>query len=138
MVGRWLERVSAPLAGIAAEEGPAAERLRRWLATLSAAKRTKAADDPELFATYVALIAAAPDTEHAHVEALIAQIAQIIADGVARGEFSADDPERTARAVLHATARFHHPVHAAEWSEPGIEDAFEAVWTLILHGLKAH
>jgi hypothetical protein len=39
------------------------------------------------------------------------------------------------RAVLHATAKFHHPAHAAEWGEPGLDQELEAVYRLILSGL---
>jgi hypothetical protein len=37
--------------------------------------------------------------------------------------------------VFYATARFHDPVHAAEWSDPAIDAAFEEVWSLLLRGL---
>ena len=50
---RWLAAVSEPLAAIADEDGPAAERLRRWLDLLVSSKQDRARDDPELFATYV-------------------------------------------------------------------------------------
>src|SRR6266542_6249936 len=43
---RWLARVAAPLAAVAAEDGPAPERLRRWLDLLVASKRQRALDDP--------------------------------------------------------------------------------------------
>jgi AcrR family transcriptional regulator len=36
---RWLARIGTPLEKIAAEDGPAADRLRRWLVKLSQAKR---------------------------------------------------------------------------------------------------
>src|SRR5687768_4976289 len=48
VVDRWLARVSAPLAAIAAEPGPAPDRLRRWLDQLIATKRAKVRDDAEL------------------------------------------------------------------------------------------
>src|SRR5258708_23338650 len=54
---RWLAEVAAPLAGLASEDSPAPERLRRWLDLLITAKRRRAFDDPELFATYLALAA---------------------------------------------------------------------------------
>jgi hypothetical protein len=34
-----------------------------------------------------------------------------------------------------ATARFHNPTHAPEWSNPGIDAAYERVRTLVLDGL---
>ncbi|MGA8292559.1 MAG: TetR/AcrR family transcriptional regulator, partial [Rhodoplanes sp.] len=93
--------------------------------------------DPELFATYVALAGEARDVVAAHVDLLIRQVARIIADGVAQGEFAVADPAEAARAVIDATGRFHNPAHAAEWSDPGINAAFERVWALVLRGLKA-
>ena len=135
---RWLERVAVPLAKIVAEDGPAAERLRRWFDRLIAIKRQKAKMEPELFATYLVIFAESRDVVRTHVEHLSAQIAAIIADGIARGEFADCDPVVTGRAVLHATARFHDPAHAKEWGDPGIDAAFDGLWALILRGLAVH
>src|SRR6266545_8109742 len=44
---RWLARVSAPLEKIVDQDGPATERLHRWLRTLSKTMRRKALDAPE-------------------------------------------------------------------------------------------
>jgi AcrR family transcriptional regulator len=134
---QWLERVSAPLEEIVAETGPAGERLQRWLASLSATKRKKALDDPELFATYMALVADAREVVARHVDHLVDQVARIVADGVEQGEFEVGDPASAARAVLDATARFHNPAFAAEWSEPGLDDALANVSALVLKGLRA-
>jgi AcrR family transcriptional regulator len=132
---RWLTRVSAPLAAVAAAASPAPERLRRWLELLIATKRSKALDDPELFATYIVLAGEAREVVTAHVDTLVSQIAQILQAGIERGEFSDIEPASAARAVFDATARFHKPVHAAEWADPAIDAAFEGVWRLLLNGL---
>lgn len=136
VIRRWLERVTAPIAAIAAETGPAIPRLRRWLETLMAAKRRKTLDDPELFATYSVLAEDARAVVAEHVADLTRQVAVILADGAAEGDFSLADPALSARAVLDATARFHNPAHAAEWKDPTIDAAFEAVWSLVLNGLR--
>lgn len=133
---RWLAGISEPLAAVAAEEAPAPERLRRWLDLLVASKRSRALDDPELFATYMQLTAGARDVVTAHVDTLTAQLAGIIADGVGRGEFSVEDPVAAGRAVFDATTRFHNPTHVGEWSEPGIDAAYERVLALALAGLR--
>jgi AcrR family transcriptional regulator len=132
---RWLARISEPLEAVAAEASPAPERLRRWLDLLIAAKRSRALDDPELFATYMELVAEAREVVRAHVDHLVGQLARIIAAGVAQGEFTVADPAAAGRAVKDATARFHNPVHASEWTDPGIDAAFEGVWSLVLAGL---
>jgi AcrR family transcriptional regulator len=132
----WLAEKSASLSTIANEDRPAPERLRHWLTLLCFMKRTSARDDPELFATYRELAAEARGVVKAHVDSLAEQITHIILDGVAQGEFATDDPFVSGRAVLNATTRFHDPVHAAEWSDPDIDAAFDGVWSLILVGLR--
>lgn len=137
VVRRWLETMTPPLEAVVAEHGPAPERLRRWLDILIAAKRRRATEDPELFATYSSLKAQARGVLQAHVDAMVNQAARIIADGVARGEFTAADPVAAGRAVLHATTRFYSPAHAAEWSDPAFGEAFDQVWHLLVTGLGA-
>jgi AcrR family transcriptional regulator len=133
---RWLASISAPLAAIAEEKGPAPRTLRRWLDLLVSSKRRKALEEPELFATYVELTADARDVVRAHVDKLVGQLERIVAEGIARGELETADVAAAARAVFDATARFHNPVHAAEWSDPGIDAAYEGVRRLVLAGLS--
>jgi AcrR family transcriptional regulator len=134
---RWLTRISAPLEAVAAEQGPAPERLRRWFDVLMQNKRKMMREDPELFATYNQLTAEAREVVGAHVMKLRGHLARIIADGIARGEFTVTDPVIAARSVFHATTRFHNPVHAAEWSHPEIDAYFDGVWAFVMAGLGA-
>lgn len=134
---RWLQRISAPLAGISEESTAAPERLRKWLTTLVALKRQKVAQEPELFATYRAIFAASPEAVQAHVDSLTSQLARVVADGVARGEFVSSDPASDGRALFDATARFHAPAHAETWGEPGLDAALERVLSLLIAGLQA-
>jgi AcrR family transcriptional regulator len=133
---RWLARIGAPLEKIAAEDSPATDRLRRWLVKLSKAKRKKALDDPELFATYMALVTDAREVVDAHVDNLVGQVAHIVSDGVEQGEFAVEDPQQAARAIFDATARFHNPAFSSQWSDPGLDDALESVVALLLGGLQ--
>ena len=135
---RWLTRVSTPLAELVAEDGPATDRLWRWLELLSQIKRTMMLDDPELFATYHTLALDSREVTKEHVGMLAGQAAKIIADGIASGEFADVDPAVAGRAFLHATAWFHNPAQAAEWSDPNLDADLKAVWTLLLSGLAAN
>jgi AcrR family transcriptional regulator len=135
VTARWLARIAGPLDVVADTEAPAPERLHRWLRELIDAKRSRHAEDPELFETYMILVGESGEAVGAHVEELAAQLARIVADGVGRGELVADDPVATGRAIFDATGRFHNPAHAAEWGDPRIDDQFEAVWVLLLRGL---
>jgi AcrR family transcriptional regulator len=112
---RFLDSMSAPLEEI---DDP-----KTWFDTLVATKRAKAAEDPELFANYVALAHESDDVVRRHVDHLIGQLSELVGD------------ERTARALFDATARFHDPKHAAEWAQPGIDEAFDGVWELLAQAI---
>lgn len=133
---RWLDTEHAELEALAAADGPAGDRLGRWLAALFAAKRHKAGHDPELFATYLSLADENSHTVAVHIEQLVGQLARIVADGIAQGDFAPCEPAPTGRAVWDATARFHDPVYARQWFQPDIDAAFEAVCELVLRGLR--
>jgi AcrR family transcriptional regulator len=135
VAARWLHRVSKPLRAIVDADEPAPQKLRHWFDALLATKRAKILDDPELFATYHGMIMEAREVVEGHIEELVAQVAGIIAQGVARGEFAVDDPRRTAEALFQATVRFHNPMHAPDWRDPKIDDDFDALWSLLTAGL---
>ncbi|MCP2342232.1 TetR family transcriptional regulator [Actinomadura rupiterrae] len=138
VIRRWLDRVRDELATAAHAPGlPPAERLRALLTAMFATKWTKVREDPELFATFQALAAEHSTVSSGHVEFLVAQVRDIIIDGVASGDFAAGEPDVLARAVLNATSRFHDPTHAAEWHVPETEANSAAVVSLILDGLRA-
>ncbi|MDQ0961899.1 AcrR family transcriptional regulator [Streptomyces sp. B4I13] len=135
---RWLDRTSQTLSAITADATRAPQtRLRDWLAALFEAKRRKADDDPELFATYMVLTGETGDVVDEHLADLTGQLTRIIEAGVASGAFTAPDPRAAARAVFHATGRFHDPGYHRVWQRPGVEDDFTVVVDLLLRGLRA-
>jgi AcrR family transcriptional regulator len=137
---RWLDRTSQTLQQIAGtwdETPPVA--LRHWLGALFTAKRHKAGDDPELFATYSVLLDEASAVVEEHITDLVNQLTHIIDRGVREGDFRSveGDAAATARAVFDATGRFHDPCYARVWEQPGIEDEFTTLVDLLLRGLRA-
>jgi AcrR family transcriptional regulator len=134
---RWLDRANAPLAKIADGAGPAPARLERWLRTMFSIKHRKVCDDPEMFATYLALAQEAREVVKAHKDRLVSQIAHILSDGVEQGAFHISDVEASARAVFDATSRFHHPAHAEEWTDPALPARIDALLALLLRSLEA-
>ncbi|MEU6443297.1 TetR family transcriptional regulator [Streptomyces sp. NPDC047046] len=134
---RWLRRITDALAPVAGDtRTPPAERLRLWLSRFFAEMRARTGDDPQLFATYRILTAEHNEAVADHLADLLGQLRGIIEDGITDGEFTAADPATTAEAVFDATARFHHPLLAAEWARPGTRDAAEAVSALVVRGLR--
>jgi AcrR family transcriptional regulator len=133
----WLQRaVATPLAAVVASRAAPPKRLRNWLTTLRDAKRSKALDDPELFATYGALAADAREVIHDHVETLLAQLEHVLADGMASGDFRPGDARTCAQILFDATARFHHPAMAYLWGGNDEDAAFKAVLDTLLRGVR--
>lgn len=135
VVGRWAEATMPPLRAIAMARGSAPVRLRKFFDALRAIKRSRAENDPELFAAYRTLAAETRAVADAHVEAMVVLAARIIGDGIAAGTFRPTDRIAAARAVLIATSRFHHPAHFAEWSDPALDASYDDLWRLVMGGL---
>ena len=135
VVARWAEETMPPLRSIAAKPGLAPQRLRQLFDALIAVKRQRAAEDPELFAAYRTLAADAQSVVAAHIEELVSLAAMVIRSGVEEGTFRTVDPVAAGRAVLSATTRFTHPAHAAEWTDPHIDAAYDDVWQILMNGL---
>ncbi|GAA3461901.1 TetR family transcriptional regulator [Saccharothrix longispora] len=133
---RWLDRAHAGLAELVTAPTDPPQRLRDWLAALFEAKRRKALGDPELFATFQVLVAENSRVVAAHVAAMVDDLTEIVRSGVDSGHFTTADPRRAARAVFHATARYHDPAHASDWSGPDVDDEFDAVVSLLVAGLR--
>ncbi|WP_406860806.1 TetR family transcriptional regulator [Streptomyces sp. HUAS MG47] len=135
---RWLSRTEVMLAELTGAAGrPAPEKLKDWFAALFEAKRHKAGDDPELFATYSVLIDENSGVVDRHLEVLVGQVRTVVEEGVREGEFTAPEPDATARALFSATAHFHDPAYAPEWRKPTVDAEFDAVVGLLLRGLRA-
>lgn len=134
---RWLDRLSEPLNGVVRETAPPDVLLRRLVEQLSSAKQQAALADPELFATYAALVEESREVLQRHIGHVVGLLAEVIAKGIEGGAFAGDDPKQMAEGVFWATTKFHHPAFAHEWGAPGGEEAFHAVWTLLLQGLAS-
>ena len=134
---RWLDRTNSPLAKIAESTGPAPARLELWLRTMIEIKHKKVGDDPEMFATYLALAQEACKIVKAHKDGLVDQIVHILSDGVKQGVFHLTDARTTALVIFDATTRFHHPAHAGEWRDPQLAARIDALLALLLKGLEA-
>jgi Tetracyclin repressor-like, C-terminal domain len=79
------------------------------LVELSSTKRRMAREDPSYSRHITPSPPQARDVVTDHLRILADQIATIVADGIAASDFAPTDPAAASRAILHATARFHHP-----------------------------
>ena len=136
VVQRWVDEMMPPLRALVAGTGPAPERLRQLFDALIAAKRRRAAADPELFTAYQSLSAETQSVPAAHLDELVRLGAAVIRSGVEEGTFRHVDPVAASRAVLFATSRFHHPAHAMEWTNPKLDEVYDDVWRILMEGLS--
>jgi AcrR family transcriptional regulator len=137
VVQRRVDEKMVPLRAVVGRPGPAPERLRQMFDTLIGIKRRWAAADPELFTAYRSLTAEAQSVVAAHLDELVQLGATIIQAGVEEGTFRPADPVAASEAILWATSRFHHPVHAGEWADPKIDQVYDEVWRILMQGLGA-
>jgi len=140
LVDRWLQQVSVPLREIATRPGPAAQRLEAWLLALIAAKRRKVLHDPELFEAYHTAAEAARTVVDKHLRDVRRDLASIVRDGVASGEFTVRDVSAAVTALRDATARFVDPHYIRQTARGGArrhEQDAKRVLKLVIAGLKA-
>lgn len=133
---RWLDAIHEEMEKRFDPNLSAADMLRDWLQRLFDKKRLSHTEDVELFTTFRTLVGENSAVIEYHLEHLVGQVARIIRAGVDNQEFVTDDVEKTAQAVWDATEKFHHPAHAQEWGDPHIQDAFDAVVSLVVAGLR--
>lgn len=137
VLGQWLARIDEPLRAIATGRAAPPARLRQWLTRLWELKHARAREEPELFAAYGALVADAREGIGEHLAHMYAQLGEILAAGMQRGDFRRQDPATAARAVFAATSRYHHPAMAPVWNLPDEQQVFAQVVELLLRGLAA-
>lgn len=134
VVGAWLDQIVKSLEA-QTFEGPAPGQLRAWFDAFREAKRAQRAASPELFEAFRVLSAEEPQVIASYKTRLTDQIGAILACGVASGAFVSLDTEATARALLTATLRFHHPAFARDWDQGPTQADFETLWTLLVRSI---
>jgi AcrR family transcriptional regulator len=138
VVAAWLDRIAAETGSIAGKDAPADVRLEEWLKGLARIKQRKVIDDVEMLSASAKIGKEAPEVEHEHSARLISQVERILNDGLEEGSLpGAHDPKSTARAILNATFRYHHPDLVATGGPPAQQSAaLDDVIALIIGGLK--
>ncbi|MEJ3720472.1 TetR family transcriptional regulator [Paenibacillus polymyxa] len=131
---KWLnEKIIDPLTEICQDSSVLGiPHLKRYIQTLIELKQYYARDDEEMFGMYTRVTEQAADLIDQHIAHIVDQLADIIA----RGGITADQPIQLARTLFYATTRFHHPAHAYEWKSPTIDQEFSEVWMLLEKGIS--
>lgn len=104
----------AALAGIVRLPLPPAERLKRFVIEFNRFAVENLVDHKKVHEMVMVAMDERWEAIQAHIHRVAALIAEIISDGIARGDFRAQDPRRAGRCVLMAIAPLHHPVMLAQ------------------------
>ncbi|MEO6947205.1 MAG: TetR family transcriptional regulator [Nitrobacter sp.] len=105
---------------IAATPGPPVQRLRELLSAIHHMNSERYVGDSKLHEMVAIAMEEDWDVCKAHIERTTGMIAEVIADGVAQGEFQAQDVPLAALCASTAMVRFFHPQMIAQCADkPG-------------------
>lgn len=114
---RLMGEVEQALQAIAKRPGNAVERLRELLRTVHRMNSDRYAGDSKMHEMVAVAMEENWDVCLAHIEYIIGVTGEVIADGVASGEFHAADVRVAALTTLTAMLRFIHPQYIAEFAD---------------------
>jgi AcrR family transcriptional regulator len=117
---RLMREVESAIAEIADRNAPAAERLREMIATMHRMNAALYTHDLRMHEMVEVALAESWQVVHGHIERKSEIVHRVVADGIASGEFWADDAVTASRCVQVAMIRFFHPVLMVQCAnEPG-------------------
>ena len=132
---RMMGEVEDAAGTIVARAGPAATRLRELLTTIHRMNSERYVGDSKLHEMVEVAMEESWEVCMAHMQTLTEDIAAVIAQGVASGEFEAPDVPASAMCVCTAMVRFFHPQMIAQaMHKPG--PSIDEMIDFILAGLS--
>jgi AcrR family transcriptional regulator len=114
---RLMGGVEQALQAIAKRPDDAVERLRELLQTVHRMNSDRYAGDSKMHEMVAVAMEENWDVCLAHIEYIVGVTGEVIADGVASGEFHAADVRVAALTTLTAMLRFIHPQYIAEFAD---------------------
>jgi|SRR6478735_4532777 len=107
---RYKREQEEAIATIAVEDRPATERLRDILATSFRLNAARFAGHARMQEMVCAAMEESWDAILAHIERFDVVLRQVVADGIARGEFRPMEPAHATGCIRTAMIRFMHPL----------------------------
>lgn len=114
---RLMGEVEGALQAIAKRPGKAVDRLRELLQTVHRMNSARYAGDSKMHEMVAIAMEENWDVCLAHIEYIVGVTGEVIADGVAAGEFHAADIRAAALSTLTAMVRFIHPQLITEFAD---------------------
>jgi len=138
LCAKVMRETDALIMSIVERQAPASERLVALVVELHRHNKEKLTNEHRLFdMVEVAMEENWPAIE-AHCESVVRQMARLIVEGMAAGEFRTVDPADFAETAFNATAKVFHPTMIAQSARCGDdqEDQARRVAQLILAALR--
>lgn len=123
-------KVEAAMLAIAAQPTPASQRVVGMLRTVQTLNSELYVSDRKMHEMVAVALAESWSVVRDHIFRMDAIMAQVIADGMAAGEFRQGDPATLARCVHCSVMRFCHPqliVECADIPEPTLDKMIEFI-----------
>lgn len=114
VLARFKGELEESLSLIIAEPRPAGSRLREMLMASHRINQARFADQQRMQEMVCAAMEESWDAILGHIERYDALIGQVVAEGVANGEFRAIDPMAATQCIRTAMIRFQHPLLMAQ------------------------
>jgi AcrR family transcriptional regulator len=131
---RLMGEVEAAVDAIVAEQRPAPQRMRELLASVHQMNAERYVGDAKLHEMVAVAMEESWDVCEAHMQRIKTSIGDIIAEGVAAGEFHAPDVTLSAACVCTSMMAFFHPQMIAQCADkPG--PALDQMIDFVLAGL---
>jgi len=136
IVDEWLAKVEEVLAPIVQQPESAASRIENVVLEIYRRRRLKLQVDAEVYETFRRIVGSRPDAVAERVRKIDSVFQQLVAEGIAAGEFPEVDPEAAAVALNDATAIFLHPLMTAAFMSETTEARLRNVVSLVLDGIR--
>jgi AcrR family transcriptional regulator len=123
---------------VRAEEEPASERLRRFIAELHQHTLENLLDHRKVHEMVVVAMQEQWHAVRAHIDRVTLYIGEIIKDGIATGEFRQQDVNRAAKCVHSAIASLCHPIIVAQKLDDDDRPTPDEMAALIISALRTN
>jgi AcrR family transcriptional regulator len=134
---RMISGIEVRLRKIVAADASASERLISFIVTLAQHTIETMTDQKKVHEMVVVGMEENWDAIQRHLDAMTAMLAEIIASGIASGEFKRQDPLQAARCVHSALPGYAHPVVVAQCRDNPNRISPEEMASFLLQALKA-
>ncbi len=136
IIDEWLAKVEKLLEPIVGQRVGAAERIEKVVMEIYRRRREKLQADAEVYETFRRIIASRPDAVARRVRRISEVFRQLVAEGIATGEFGGVDPEEAAAALDDATAVFLHPLMTGAVMCETSEARLKNVLVFVMAGMR--